>query len=68
MKALLAIVPLGLALVGCSTYIEPAPTAVVASPAVVAAAPVYVQPALSDMDRDGTPDIHDRFPNDWRYR
>lgn len=66
MKALLAIIPVGLALVGCSTYIEPAPTAVVASPAVVAAAPLYVAP--SDMDRDGVADIHDRYPNDWRYR
>jgi hypothetical protein len=68
-KTLYLLAPLGLVLAGCSTYIEPAPTAAVVAPApVLAAAPVYVAPSLVDSDGDGTPDIHDRYPFDPRFR
>lgn len=64
MKALYLILPLGLAIAGCTTYpvvvSTPAP-----APAVVAAVPA---PVLSDMDGDGVADIYDRYPNNSLFR
>ena len=72
MKTVYLLAPLGAIalLAGCSTYVERVPTAVVSTPAVVAAAPVapaYVG-TLADSDGDGVADIYDRFPFDARYR
>jgi hypothetical protein len=65
-KALLLIAPALLVLGGCSTYrvsvVEPVPTVVTTVPAVVAATP------LVDSDRDGMPDVSDRYPLDSRWR
>jgi hypothetical protein len=61
MKALYFIIPLGLAIAGCTTYpvVVSAPAA---APAVVATVPATV-PALIDSDGDGVADIYDRYPH-----
>lgn len=59
MKALYLLIPVGLAIAGCTTYpvvvSSPAP-----APAVVATVPT---PVLTDMDGDGVADIYDRYPH-----
>jgi hypothetical protein len=70
MRALLLLVPMGLALAGCTSYrvayVDP-PVYTVSTPAVVATGPIYSTPSY-DMDGDGTPNAFDRFPADARYR
>jgi hypothetical protein len=58
---LLLLLPLGM-LAGCAVDLDPPRTAVVVSPPVVAAAPLF------DSDADGVADVYDRYPRDWRYR
>ena len=71
MKTAYLLAPLGAIalLAGCSTYVERVPTAVVSTPAVVAAVPVVpAYGTLADSDGDGVADAYDRFPYDARYR
>jgi hypothetical protein len=62
MKLLYFVVPFSLALAGCTAY-----PVVVSTPATTPAVVAAVPAPLSDMDRDGVPDIYDRYPHDPRF-